>query len=49
MGRIDANRMYNIVKKWEWGNSQSSQIYHDPETEKTAYHLEATYIGFLSH
>ena len=36
MGRIDANRMYNIVKKWEWGNSQSSQIYHDPETRKNS-------------
>ena len=36
MGRIDANRMYNIVKKWEWGNSQSPQIYHDPETRKNS-------------
>ena len=36
MGRIEANRMYNIVKKWEWGNSQSSEIYHDPETRKNS-------------
>ena len=36
MGRIDPNRMYNIVKKWEWGNSESSEIYHDPETRKNS-------------
>jgi len=36
MGRIEANRMYNIVKKWEWGNSESPEIYHDPETRKNS-------------
>ena len=36
MGRIEANRMYDIVKKWGWGNSQSSTIYHDPETRKNS-------------
>ena len=36
MGRIEANRMYDIVKKWGWGNSQSSAIYHDPETRKNS-------------
>ena len=36
MGKIEANRMYNIVKKWGWGNSQSSKIYHDPETRKNS-------------
>jgi len=28
--------MYNIVKSWEWGNSESSEIYHDPETRKNS-------------
>ena len=36
MGRIEPNRMYDIVKKWEWGNSQSPEIYHDPETRKNS-------------
>ena len=36
MGRIEADRMYDIVKKWSWGNSQSLTIYHDPETRKNS-------------
>ena len=32
MGRIDTDLMYNIVKKWDWGNSNSEDIYHDPQT-----------------
>tara|TARA_R110002050_G_scaffold179118_3_gene312494 strand:+ start:157895 stop:161251 length:3357 start_codon:yes stop_codon:yes gene_type:complete len=32
MGRIDSDLMYDIVKEWEWGNSGSSKIYHDPQT-----------------
>ena len=36
MGRIEPYRMYDIIKKWEWGNSESSEIYHDPETRKNS-------------
>ena len=36
MGRLDADLMYEIVKKWEWGNSDSPEIYHDPETRKNS-------------
>ncbi|NJB70974.1 cbb3-type cytochrome oxidase subunit 3/uncharacterized membrane protein [Saonia flava] len=32
MGRIDSDLMYNIVKKWDWGNSGRKDIYHDPQT-----------------
>jgi hypothetical protein len=32
MGRIDTDLMYNIVRKWEWGNSSDLNIYHDPQT-----------------
>ena len=32
MGRIDTDLMYDIVKKWEWGNSSDLDIYHDPQT-----------------
>ncbi|MFD0932608.1 DUF2723 domain-containing protein [Psychroflexus salinarum] len=36
MGRIDEDKMYDIVRDWEWGNSGSDDIYHDPETRKNA-------------
>lgn len=32
MGRIDSDLMYDIVKDWDWGNSGSDKIYHDPQT-----------------
>ncbi|MEX0360828.1 MAG: DUF2723 domain-containing protein [Allomuricauda sp.] len=32
MGRIDSDLMYDIVKKWDWGNSGDTEIYHDPQT-----------------
>ncbi len=32
MGRIDTDLMYDIVKKWDWGNSGSDKIYHDTQT-----------------
>lgn len=34
MGRIDSEKMYNIVMNWDWGNSGSPDIYYDPETRK---------------
>ncbi len=36
MGRIDSKNMYSIVKKWDWGNANSKDIYHDPETRKNS-------------
>jgi hypothetical protein len=36
MGRIDADLMYDIVMEWDWGNSESPLIYHDPETRKNS-------------
>lgn len=36
MGRIDSEKMYDIVMNWYWGNSGSPDIYHDPETRKNA-------------
>ena len=32
MGRVDGDLMYDIVKKWDWGNAGSPAIYHDPQT-----------------
>jgi hypothetical protein len=32
IGYIDTNTMYAIVKKWQWGNGGSPDIYHDPQT-----------------
>ena len=36
MGQIDSDKMYDIVMKWDWGNSGSTKIYHDPETRKNS-------------
>ena len=36
MGRIDTGIMYDIVMKWDWGNSDSKDIYHAPETRKNS-------------
>jgi hypothetical protein len=36
MGQIDADKMYSIVMKWDWGNSGNPSIYHDPETRKNS-------------
>ncbi|MCB4799863.1 glycosyltransferase family 117 protein [Neotamlana laminarinivorans] len=44
MGRVDADLMYEKVKNWDWGNSGSPDIYHDPETRKNAI----TYRGNLA-
>ncbi|WP_372753658.1 protein O-mannosyl-transferase family [Mariniflexile sp.] len=44
MGRVDSELMYNKVVKWDWGNSGSPKIYHDPETRKNSI----TYRGNLA-
>jgi hypothetical protein len=36
MGRIDSEKMYDIVMNWYWGNSGDLDIYHDTETRKNA-------------
>ncbi|MBC7439362.1 MAG: hypothetical protein H7250_05195, partial [Flavobacterium sp.] len=36
MGQIDTDKMYAIVMKWDWGYSESPNIYHDPETRKNS-------------
>ncbi len=34
MGRIDSDKMFDIVMNWDWGNSGNPSIYHDVETRK---------------
>jgi hypothetical protein len=36
MGQIDSEKMFKIVTSWEWGNSERTDIYHDPETRKNS-------------
>ena len=36
MGQIDADKMYDIVMNWDWGNGELHTIYHDPETRKNS-------------
>ncbi|WP_426095066.1 glycosyltransferase family 117 protein [Flavobacterium sp. DSR2-3-3] len=44
MGQIDSDKMYDKVMKWDWGNSESKTIYHDPETRKNSIN----YRSYLS-
>jgi tetratricopeptide (TPR) repeat protein len=34
MGYLDSDKMFDIVMKWDWGNSGNPEMYHDPETRK---------------
>jgi hypothetical protein len=36
MGRIDPDYTYKVIKGWDWGNSGSSEIYHDVETRRNS-------------
>jgi hypothetical protein len=36
MGIIDSDKMYTIIMKWDWGNSNDPTIYHDTETRKNS-------------
>lgn len=36
MGKIDSEKMFNIVNKWDWGNGELKTIYHDTETRKNS-------------
>ena len=44
MGRIDADKMYEMVMNWDWGNSGNPDVYHDIETRKNSL----TYRGNLA-
>ena len=44
MGRVDSELMYDIVKKWDWETSGSSDVYHDVESRKNSI----TYRGNLA-
>lgn len=34
MGRVDSELMYDKVMAWDWGNSGSENVYHDPESRR---------------
>lgn len=36
MGKIDSDKMYDLVTKFDWGNGESTKIYQDPETRKNS-------------
>ena len=44
MGRIDADKMYDMVMNWDWGNNGDPSVYHDIETRKNSL----TYRGNLA-
>jgi hypothetical protein len=37
LGYVDSEKMYDTVKKWDWGNSGSRDIYVDPETKRNSF------------
>ena len=48
LGRIDTELMYQKVMDWEWGNSGSPEIYHDPETRKHFGVIVRSTVGRLT-
>ena len=44
MGRIDPDKMYDMVMNWDWGNNGDPTMYHDIETRKNSL----TYRGNLA-
>ncbi len=36
MGRVDPDHGYEILKKWDWGNSGNPDIYYDVETRRNS-------------
>ena len=44
MGRIDTDKMYNMVTNWDWGNNGDPEMYHDVETRRNSL----TYRGNLA-
>ena len=44
MGRIDSEKMYELVKNWAWGNSGNPEVYHDVETRRNSL----TYRGHMA-
>tara|TARA_R110002096_G_scaffold282571_1_gene476551 strand:- start:2795 stop:3826 length:1032 start_codon:yes stop_codon:yes gene_type:complete len=48
LGRIDTELMNQKVMDWEWGNSGSPEIYHDPETRKHFGVIVRSTVGRLT-
>jgi hypothetical protein len=44
MGRIDTDKMYDMVTYWDWGNNGDPDMYHDVETRRNSL----TYRGNLA-
>lgn len=36
MGRVDSEKMYEIVNGWDWGNMGDPTIYRDPSTRRNS-------------
>lgn len=46
MGQIDADKMFQIMKNLDWGNSDGD-IYHDPETRKNSITIRTNGIRLI--
>ncbi len=49
MGRINTDQLYDMVMKWDWGNSEDPNIYHDPETRKNAITYRSTLARLMEN
>jgi len=49
MGRINTDQLHEMVMKWDWGNSEDPNIYHDPETRKNAITYRSTLARLMEH
>ncbi|MFY0632075.1 MAG: DUF2723 domain-containing protein [Flavobacteriaceae bacterium] len=44
MGRIDTDKMYAIIKKWDWRNSNDGKIYIDAQTKRNMIPMRVNLI-----
>lgn len=49
MGRIDTDKMYNIIHNLKWGNGDSPNIYHDPQTRRNCISYRTNMARLMSN
>jgi len=47
MGQIDSDKMYDIIMKWDWGNGERADIYHDIETRRNSISYRTNFARLM--
>lgn len=47
MGRIDVDKMYNLVMNWHWGNSGDPNMYYDVQTRQNSISYRSNMIRLV--